>query len=210
MGWTCQWTLRALTAPLILIATVVLSFGAAMGISVLLFEYAFNFAGADAAFPLFAFVFLVALGIDYTVFLVLRAKEEAAGHGTKEGMSRAVGLTGGVITAAGIVLAAVFAVLGVLPLITLGQVGIVVGLGILLDTFLVRTLVVPALFDPEVGINFALMVHGGQEFRWGPLVVAGEPRAISRRLRQENIALAPFSGDYWNIANWNLADDADA
>ena len=96
--------------------------------------------------PIYAFLFLVALGIDYTVFLVLRAREETAEHGTVGGMVQAVGLTGGVITSAGIVLAAVFAVLGVLPLITLTQVGLIVGLGILLDTFLVRTVVVPAVF----------------------------------------------------------------
>jgi RND superfamily putative drug exporter len=95
---------------------------------------------------LFAFLFLAALGVDYTIFLVTRAREEAAHHGARTGMVRAVSATGGVITSAGIVLAAVFCVLGVLPLIVLTQLGIIVGFGILLDTFVVRTLVIPALF----------------------------------------------------------------
>ena len=95
---------------------------------------------------MFAFLFLVALGVDYTIFLVTRAREETRTHGTREGIVRAVSATGAVITSAGIVLAAVFCVLGVLPLIVLTQLGIIVGLGILLDTFLVRTVVIPALF----------------------------------------------------------------
>ena len=139
--------LRAVVAPIFLLMATTLSAVAALGAGALVSEHIFGFPALDVSVPLYSLIFLIALGIDYTVFLVLRAKEEAEIHGTNEGMSRAVGLTGGVITAAGIVLAAVFAVLGVLPLITLGQVGIVVGLGILLDTFLVRTLVVPALFD---------------------------------------------------------------
>lgn len=139
--------LRALLAPVLLLAATTLSALAALGAGALVSEYVFGFPALDISVPLYALIFLVALGIDYTVFLVLRTKEEAKSHGTREGMTRAVGLTGGVITSAGIVLAAVFAVLGVLPLITLGQVGIVVGLGIVIDTFLVRTLVVPALFE---------------------------------------------------------------
>ncbi|WP_298088648.1 MMPL family transporter, partial [uncultured Corynebacterium sp.] len=134
-------------APIFLLMATTLSAVAALGAGALVSEHIFGFPALDVSVPLYSLIFLIALGIDYTVFLVLRAKEEAEIHGTNEGMSRAVGLTGGVITAAGIVLAAVFAVLGVLPLITLGQVGIVVGLGILIDTFLVRTLVVPALFN---------------------------------------------------------------
>lgn len=139
--------LRAVVAPIFLLMATTLSAVAALGAGALVSEHIFGFPALDVSVPLYSLIFLIALGIDYTVFLVLRAKEEAEIHGTNEGMSRAVGLTGGVITAAGIVLAAVFAVLGVLPLITLGQVGIVVGLGILIDTFLVRTLVVPALFN---------------------------------------------------------------
>lgn len=138
--------LRALVAPVLLLLATTMSALAALGAGALVSQYVFGFPALDVSVPLYSLIFLVALGIDYTVFLVLRAKEEAAGAGTRVGMTRAVGLTGGVITSAGIVLAAVFAVLGVLPLITLGQIGIVVGLGIVIDTFLVRTLVVPALF----------------------------------------------------------------
>jgi RND superfamily putative drug exporter len=137
--------LRALTAPLILIATVVLSFGAAMGISVLLFEYAFNFAGADASFPLFAFVFLVALGIDYNIFLMTRVREETLNSGTRKGSLTALTSTGGVITSAGIVLAATFLVLGTLPLVFLAELGLTVALGVLLDTMIVRSVLVTAV-----------------------------------------------------------------
>ncbi|MEZ2190296.1 MMPL family transporter [Corynebacterium sp. CCM 9204] len=139
--------LRALLAPLLLLVAAVLSTTAALGVGAWLSDHVFGFPGLDTAAPLYSILFLVALGIDYTVFLVLRVKEESIGRDVRCGIVRAVGLTGGVITSAGIVLAAVFAVLGVLPLITLTQVGIIVGFGILLDTFLVRTLVVPALFE---------------------------------------------------------------
>ena len=105
-----------------------------------------GFPALDNTTPLFAILFLVALGVDYTIFLVTRAREETHLHGTREGIVRAVSATGAVIAGAGIVLAAVFAVLGVLPLIVLTQIGIIVGLGILLDTFLVRTVMIPALF----------------------------------------------------------------
>ncbi|APT85589.1 hypothetical protein CAQU_11665 [Corynebacterium aquilae DSM 44791] len=140
--------LRALLAPILLLAAAALSTWAAMGAGTLVSTHIFGFPGLDTSAPLYAVLFLIALGIDYTVFLVLRAKEEASAPGmnTRRGMVRAVGVTGGVITSAGIVLAAVFAVLGVLPLITLTQVGILVGFGIILDTFVVRTLVVPAIF----------------------------------------------------------------
>lgn len=138
--------LRAVVTPLVLIAINVVSTLAALGLGTWVSNHVLGFPALDVSTPLYVFLFLVALGIDYTVFLVLRAREEAPGHGTVDGMVLAVGLTGGVITSAGIVLAAVFAVLGVLPLITLTQVGLIVGLGILLDTFLVRTVVVPAVF----------------------------------------------------------------
>ncbi|WP_181064051.1 MMPL family transporter [Nocardia nova] len=138
--------LRAVPAALLLVAVTVLSALAALGIGSLLSTYVFGFPALDTNVPLFAFLFLVALGVDYTIFLVTRAREETPGHGVTGGIVRAVGSTGGVITSAGIVLAAVFAVLGVLPLITLTQLGIVVGVGILLDTFVIRTLVIPALF----------------------------------------------------------------
>ncbi|MEW2014979.1 MMPL family transporter [Rhodococcus sp. NPDC076796] len=138
--------LRALIAPVILVVTTVLSAVAAIGIGSWVSLHVFGFPALDDNTPLFAFLFLVALGVDYTIFLVTRTREETPEHGTRSAIVRAVSATGGVITSAGIVLAAVFCVLGVLPLITLTQLGIIVGLGILLDTFVVRTVVIPALF----------------------------------------------------------------
>jgi RND superfamily putative drug exporter len=147
--------LRALTAPLILIGTVILSFGAALGISTLLFTEVFTrlplfesndgFAHTDPGFPLFAFVFLVALGIDYNIFLMTRVREEAVQHGTRRGSLIALSSTGGVITSAGLVLAATFLVLGSLPLVFLAQLGIAVALGVLLDTMIVRSVLVTAI-----------------------------------------------------------------
>ncbi|RYB93244.1 hypothetical protein EUA93_02070 [Nocardioides oleivorans] len=137
--------LRAVVAPLILMATVVLSFGAALGISALLFEYVFGFAGSDPGFPLFAFVFLVALGIDYNIFLMTRVREETATYGTRKGSLIALASTGGVITSAGIVLAATFLVLGSLPLVFLAELGVAVALGVMLDTIVVRSVLVTAL-----------------------------------------------------------------
>ncbi|MCX6401798.1 MAG: MMPL family transporter [Propionibacteriales bacterium] len=137
--------LRAVVAPLILIATVVLSFGAALGISALLFEYVFGFAGSDPGFPLFAFVFLVALGIDYNIFLMTRVREETVNHGTRQGSLIALSSTGVVITSAGLVLAATFLVLGSLPLVFLAELGVAVALGVLLDTMIVRSVLVTAL-----------------------------------------------------------------
>ncbi|MFC6287716.1 MMPL family transporter [Nocardioides sp. GCM10027113] len=137
--------LRAFTAPLILIATVVLSFGAALGIATLLFEFVFGFEGADASFPLFAFVFLVALGIDYNIFLMTRVREETQTLGTRRGSLVALASTGGVITSAGIVLAATFLVLGTLPLVFLAELGTTVALGVLLDTMVVRSVLVTAI-----------------------------------------------------------------
>ncbi|MFE3542814.1 MMPL family transporter [Nocardia sp. NPDC059177] len=139
--------LRAVPAALLLVGATVLSALAALGAGSWISDAVFGFPALDTNVPLFGFLFLVALGVDYTIFLVTRAREEAAGRGTTQGMVRAVASTGAVITSAGAVLAAVFCVLGVLPLITLTQLGIVVGIGILLDTFVVRTLVVPALFE---------------------------------------------------------------
>ncbi|OBG17637.1 hypothetical protein A5765_05880 [Mycolicibacterium celeriflavum] len=138
--------LRAALAPLILVAVTVLSALAALGLGGWASVHLFGFPALDNTAPLFAFLFLVALGVDYTIFLVTRAREETPEHGTRDGIVRAVSATGAVITSAGIVLAAVFCVLGVLPLIVLTQVGIIVGLGILLDTFVVRTVIIPALF----------------------------------------------------------------
>jgi RND superfamily putative drug exporter len=138
--------LRAVLAPPVLVAATVLSALAALGLGGWASIHLFGFPALDNSTPLFAFLFLLALGVDYTIFLVTRAREETPGNGTRDGMVRAVSATGGVITSAGIVLAAVFCVLGVLPLIVLTQLGIIVGLGILLDTFVVRTLVIPSLF----------------------------------------------------------------
>jgi RND superfamily putative drug exporter len=138
--------LRSALAPPTLLAATILGALAALGMGGWASINVFGFPALDNTTPLFAFLFLAALGVDYTIFLVTRAREEAALHGAHRGMVRAVSATGGVITSAGIVLAAVFCVLGVLPLIVLTQLGIIVGLGILLDTFVVRTLVIPALF----------------------------------------------------------------
>ncbi|MEV0901467.1 MMPL family transporter [Actinoplanes sp. NPDC049802] len=137
--------LRALVAPILLMITVVISFVASLGAGSWLFRNVFDYPALDNSVPLFSFLFLVALGVDYNIFLVTRAKEEAATRGTKDGMVHALAVTGAVITSAGILLAAVFAVLGVLPVVTLTQIGIIVGIGVLLDTLLVRTVLVPAL-----------------------------------------------------------------
>ncbi|MFI0432352.1 MAG: MMPL family transporter [Candidatus Nanopelagicales bacterium] len=137
--------LRALLAPLLLIATVLLSYFATLGLCAIFFNEVFKFAGADVSFPLFAFVFLVALGVDYNIFLMTRVREESVKHGTRAGILRGLAVTGGVITSAGIVLAATFLVLGVLPLVFLREIGFAVALGVLLDTFIIRSLLVPAL-----------------------------------------------------------------
>jgi RND superfamily putative drug exporter len=137
--------LRALLGPLLLIASVVLSFTAALGVSAIFFNHVFHFANADPSFPLFAFVFLVALGIDYNIFLMTRVREETLQHGTRQGIVRGLAVTGGVITSAGAVLAATFVVLGVLPIVFLAEIGFTVAFGVLLDTILVRSIIVPAL-----------------------------------------------------------------
>jgi putative drug exporter of the RND superfamily len=137
--------LRALVAPLILLGTVVLSFGAAMGLSALLFTQVFGFETTDPGFPLFAFVFLVALGVDYNIFLMTRVREETLHNGTRKGSLIALSSTGGVITSAGLVLAATFLVLASLPLVFLVQLGTAVALGVLLDTMIVRSVLVTAL-----------------------------------------------------------------
>lgn len=137
--------LRAVVAPVLLVLTVLATYAASMGASWWLFTRVLDFEALDTSTPLFAFLFLVALGVDYNIFLVTRAREEAREHGSRQGMLRALSATGGVITSAGILLAAVFAVLGVLPLVVLAQIGTVICLGVLLDTLLVRTVLVPAL-----------------------------------------------------------------
>ncbi|HEU5127645.1 MAG TPA: MMPL family transporter [Glycomyces sp.] len=137
--------LRSLIAPLLLVATVVLSFGATMGVSALVFNHLLGFPGADPVVVLFGFVFLVALGIDYNIFLMTRVREEAQRLGTKAGTIRGLVTTGGVITSAGVVLAATFSALAVLPLLFLAQIAFIVAFGVILDTIIVRSLLVPAL-----------------------------------------------------------------
>ena len=139
--------LRALVAPLVLIASVILSFLCTLGISVLFIRYVVGDAGFDASIPTFAFIFLVALGIDYTIFLMARVREEARHHGTREGTLRAIAATGPVITSAGVILAGTFGVLMTLPVTYTFDLGFMVALGILLDTFIVRTIMVPAAVE---------------------------------------------------------------
>jgi len=137
--------LRSILAPILLILTVILSFAATMGLSALVFNHIFMFPGADASVPLFGFVFLVALGIDYNIFLMTRVREEANVIDTRPGIIQALGKTGGVITSAGVVLAATFAALGIIPILFLVQIAFIVSVGVLIDTIIVRSLLVPAL-----------------------------------------------------------------
>ena len=137
--------LRALVLPLMIIVTVIASFAGALGLGAVAFEQVFGFTGSDASLPLLAFVFLIALGVDYTIFLTARVREEAHRMSTPSAMTLGLAATGAVITSAGLVLTGTFAVLAVLPLVALAQVGIVIGVGVLLDTLLVRSVIVPAL-----------------------------------------------------------------
>ncbi len=156
--------LRSILAPLLLVGTVVLSFAATLGVCALVFNHVLDFPNADPGFPLFAFIFLVALGIDYNIFLMTRVREESLRYGTREGILRGLTVTGGVITSAGIVLAATFAVLGVLPLVFLAEIGFAVAFGVLLDTLLVRSVLVPAL------------AHDIGRIIWWPSKLARGPR----------------------------------
>jgi RND superfamily putative drug exporter len=158
--------LRAVVAPLVLVATVILSYVAALGVGYFVWDVVFGFPGSDPSLPLFAFVFLVALGVDYNIFLIARAREETIKHGNREGMLRALAVTGGVITSAGIVLAGTFSVLAVLPLVFLTEIGTVVAFGVLLDTFLVRSVLVPAL-----------TIQMGPRF-WWPSALARSERGL--------------------------------
>jgi RND superfamily putative drug exporter len=137
--------LRAVVAPLVLIATVIVSFFAALGLGAFFFENVFDFPGMAPDLPLFAFIFLVALGIDYNIFLMARVREETLTHGTRDGTIRGLAVTGAVITSAGLVLAGTFSTLAILPLVFLTEIGFVIATGVLIDTFLVRSLLVPAL-----------------------------------------------------------------
>ena len=139
--------LRSLLAPLVILVVNVLSFAATMGLSAIFFNHVFGFPGADAAVPLFGFVFLVALSIDYSIFLMTRVREEAAQHGTREGIRKGLAVTGGVITSAGLVLAATFSALVVIPLLFLAQLAFIVAVGVLIDTFIVRSLLLPGLVN---------------------------------------------------------------
>ena len=142
--------LRSLISALLLLGTVVLSYFAALGVSALVFNNIFGFAGGDNSYPLFAFIFLVALGIDYNIFLMTRVREESGKIGTRAGITKGITVTGGVLTSAGVVLAATFAVLGLIPLVPLAQLGFTVAFGVLLDTIIVRSILVPAL-SHEIG-----------------------------------------------------------
>jgi RND superfamily putative drug exporter len=156
--------LRALIAPLLLIGTVILSFAAALGISALAFRYVFDYAGEATDFPLFVFVFLVALGIDYNIFLTTRIREEAARQGTGPGVVTGLAATGAVITSAGLVLAGTFAALGTLPMVAFAEIGFTVALGVLIDTFIVRSVLVTSLFldvGPKVWWPHRLARHDG-------------------------------------------------
>ena len=142
--------LRSIVSAVLLLGTVVLSYFATLGVCALVFNHIFGFAGGDTSFPLFAFIFLVALGIDYNIFLMTRVREEAGKVGTRKGVIKGLTVTGSVITSAGVVLAATFGVLGILPLVFLAELGFAVAFGVLLDTIIVRSILVPALVH-EIG-----------------------------------------------------------
>jgi RND superfamily putative drug exporter len=171
--------LRALVAPLVLITTVVLSFAAALGVSAVFFNHVFGFGGAETDFPLYAFVFLVALGIDYNIFLMTRVREEAIKRDARHGALTALAATGGVITSAGCVLAATFAVLATIPSTTLTEMGFTVAFGILLDTIVVRSVLVTAL-NLDLGHRM-----------WWPAKLAHKPDPTRAQLRRERAAAMP-------------------
>jgi putative drug exporter of the RND superfamily len=171
--------LRAILAPLLLVATVVLSFAAALGVSAVVFKYVFDFGGADTAYPLFVFVFLVALGIDYNIFLMTRVREEAHRQGTRRATLVALAATGGVITSAGLVLAGTFAVLATLPLTAFAEIGFTVAFGVLLDTIIVRSILVTAL-NLDLGPRI-----------WWPNRLAKEPDVPPAEAPQFVLADAP-------------------
>ncbi len=171
--------LRALLAPVLLILTVVLSFAATLGVSALVFNHLLGFPGADPSVPLYGFVFLVALGIDYNIFLMTRVREESLRRGTRAGVLRGLTLTGGVITSAGVVLAATFAALSVIPILFLAQIAFIVAFGVLLDTLVVRSLLVPAL-SSDIGAAI-----------WWPSRLARDHGSVQPQLRAP---LTPTAG----------------
>ena len=173
--------LRSLLAPVLLILTVILSFATALGVSALVFDNVFGFPGADPSVPLYGFVFLVALGVDYNIFLMSRVREESLVHRTRPGILRGLVATGGVITSAGLVLAATFAALGVIPILFLAQIAFIVAFGVLLDTFIVRSLLVPALsYDIGRPIWWPSRLWRRAP-RADPDLVAGDGHALTRQ-----------------------------
>ncbi len=166
--------LRALLGPLLLVLSTILSYGAALGFGVFIFEHVFHYPGIDPSLPLLTFVFLVALGIDYNIFLMARVREETQRFGTREGMLRGLAVTGTVITSAGIVLAGTFSALAVLPLISLTEIGFVIAFGVLLDTFIVRSILVPSLvFDIGPSVWWPSQLDRGDDARGAPPATPG-------------------------------------
>jgi RND superfamily putative drug exporter len=174
--------LEAVVAPLVLIGSVILSFFGTLGLSLLFIRYVVGDAGVDNSLPTFAFIFLVALGVDYTIFLMSRVREEARKHGTREGTLRALAATGPVITSAGIILAGTFSVLMTLPVTFTFDLGFMVALGILLDTFVVRTIMVPAAIEllgdriwwPSTAQGGAHVLREGPEVQQEPATETGQ------------------------------------
>lgn len=188
--------LRAVLAPVLLILSVILSFAAALGVSALVFNNVLGFPGADPSVPLYGFVFLVALGVDYNIFLMSRVREESLHHGTRPGILRGLVATGGVITSAGLVLAATFAALGVIPILFLAQLAFIVAFGVLLDTFIVRSLLVPAAaYDIGRAIWWpSKLWRNGPEVT-GPVVEQPQPPVVERAERVETPAVVHNSTD---------------
>jgi RND superfamily putative drug exporter len=172
--------LRSLVMPLLLVATVALNYLATLGLAALVFRYLLGFTGSEAPVPLYGFVFLVALGVDYNIFLMTRAREESRRHGTRTGVLRALAVTGGVITSAGVVLAATFAALVVIPLAFLVQIAFIVAFGVLLDTLVVRSLLVPALVR-DIGPPLWWPGHADGRDRVRPSAEVGDADEVRRR-----------------------------
>lgn len=179
--------LRSVVSAVVLLAANVLSFAASLGVAAVVFEHVLGFPGADPSVPLYAFVFLVALGVDYSIFLMTRVREESIVHGTRTGVVRGLAVTGGVITSAGVVLATTFAALGVIPLLFLAQLAFIVAFGVLLDTLVVRSLLVPAL----VHRLDARTWWPGRLSRTGPTPEPVDTPAAGADVRQEDLGARP-------------------
>ena len=182
--------LRSMLAPVLLVGTVILSFATALGVSALVFNGVFGFPGADPAVPLYGFVFLVALGVDYNIFLMSRVREEALVRGTRSGILRGLVATGGVITSAGLVLAATFAALGVIPILFLVQIAFIVAFGVLLDTFVVRSLLVPAL-----SYDIGRAIWWPSKLWRNPPPVAGQPPVAALPAVAELVEASPTASE---------------